>query len=75
MNPLRWKRIVCLFCHLAQPGAWQQTELSGSHAGILTRRPFFFDFKPIGRGPTVFDAFLCQPFNPPVLPVADEESA
>ncbi|MGC6416406.1 MAG: hypothetical protein ACON3Z_04795 [Bradymonadia bacterium] len=59
-------------------GAWREVELPESHAGILTRMAFLLRFQTNrSRANRFYDAFLCQPFNPPAggLPVADEESA
>ena len=57
---------------------WQEVELPPQHAGILTRPAFLVRFQTNrARANRFYDAFLCQPFNPPDggLPVADEESA
>ena len=57
---------------------WQEIELPAQHAGILTRPAFLIRFQTNrARANRFYDAFLCQPFNPPDggLPVADEESA
>ncbi|MEE2755610.1 MAG: hypothetical protein VYA30_03060 [Myxococcota bacterium] len=58
--------------------AWREVELPESHAGVLTRTAFLLRFQTNrSRANRFYDAFLCQPFNPPDggLPVADEESA
>ncbi|MEZ4435439.1 MAG: DUF1585 domain-containing protein [bacterium] len=57
---------------------WVETELGPEHAGVLTRPAFLLRFQTNrARANRFYDAFLCQPFNPPDggLPVADEASA
>ncbi|MEE2786990.1 MAG: hypothetical protein VX589_06595, partial [Myxococcota bacterium] len=57
---------------------WHEIELPQHHAGILTRTSFLLRFQTNrARANRFYDAFLCDPFNPPDggLPVADEESA
>jgi hypothetical protein len=57
---------------------WQEIELPESHAGVLTRMAYLLRFQTNrARANRFYDAFLCQPFNPPEggLPVADAESA
>ena len=57
---------------------WREVELPEQHAGVLTRPAFLLRFQTNrARANRFYDAFLCQPFNPPAggLPVADEESA
>lgn len=58
--------------------SWVEVELPPHHAGVLTRPAFLLRFQTNrARANRFYDAFLCQPFNPPDggLPVADEESA
>ena len=57
---------------------WVEAELGPHHAGVLTRPAFLLRFQTNrARANRFYDAFLCQPFNPPDggLPVADEASA
>lgn len=57
---------------------WVEVELAAHHAGVLTRPAFLLRFQTNrARANRFYDAFLCQPFNPPDggLPVADEASA
>lgn len=54
---------------------WVEIELPASHAGILTRAGYLMRFQTNrARANRFYDAFLCQPFQPPGggLPVADE---
>ncbi len=58
--------------------AWTEIRLNPAHAGILTRPAFLLRFQTNrARANRFYDAFLCQPFNPPDggLPVADEAEA
>ncbi|MCA9538875.1 MAG: hypothetical protein KC620_08300, partial [Myxococcales bacterium] len=64
--------------HYYQEGTWVEVTLPPEHAGILTRPAFLLRFQTNrARANRFYDAFLCQPFNPPDggLPVADEAAA
>lgn len=54
---------------------WVEIELPEAHAGILTSPLYLLRFQTNrARANRFYDAFLCQPFQPPTggLPVADE---
>lgn len=58
--------------------SWHEIELGPEHAGLLTQAAFLLRFQTNrARANRFFDAFLCQPFQPPAegLPAADEVSA
>lgn len=57
---------------------WMEVELPDVHAGVLTSPLYLLRFQTNrARANRFFDAFLCQPFQPPAggLPVADEVEA
>lgn len=57
---------------------WRELELPTSAAGILTHPVFMLRFQTNrARASRFYDAFLCQPFQPPAggLPPADDEEA
>ncbi|MCB9527791.1 MAG: DUF1585 domain-containing protein [bacterium] len=57
---------------------WVEVELPSEHAGILTHPAFLLRFQTNrARASRFYDAFLCQPFQPPAggLPPADDEES
>lgn len=57
---------------------WSESELPAEHAGLLTHPVFLLRFQTNrARANRVFDAFLCQPFQPPEggIPLDDEVAA
>lgn len=60
------------------PDEWREIELPTSSAGILTHPVFMLRFQTNrARASRFYDAFLCQPFQPPAggLPPADDEES
>lgn len=60
------------------PDVWYEVELPMEHAGILTHPSFLLRFQTNrARASRFYDAFLCQPFQPPAggLPPADDEES
>jgi len=60
-----------------QHDEWTEIELPESHSGVLTSPVYLLRFQTNrARAARFYDAFLCQPFQPPPggLPVGDEAS-
>lgn len=59
----------------AEPDVWEEIELSEHHGGVLTSPVYLLRFQTNrARANRFYDAFLCQPFQPPAggIPVDDE---
>lgn len=56
---------------------WVEIELGEAHAGLLTRPAFLLRFQTnFSRANRFFNAFLCQPFQPPAggIPLAEQNN-
>ncbi len=54
--------------------AWQEVELPAEHAGVLTAPVFLLRFQTNrARAARFYDAFLCQPFQPPDTGIAPDD--
>ena len=59
-----------------QAEEWAEVQLAPSHAGVLTSPAYLLRFQTHrARANRFYDAFLCQPFNPPSggIPIGAEE--